>query len=286
MEDKDKPRNTKRKVFLILMIVLFVGFLVSGSLLIIDLVDAHRQTARYNELLAMVHDARGAENPLPEVTEQDVATEPEAEETVPEATEPTILPEYEKIYKMNPDLVGWITVPDTVIDYPVVQSRSDPTFYLKHNFDKEETPYGCIFAAAACDAFAPSDNVTLFGHNMLDGSMFTGLVEYLTPGYAAEHDVVYFDTLYEHHRYRVFAVLTTVSGAWREYDYYRFVNALSSVEFSHFVEDCKERSLYESEITPQYGDKLLCLSTCEHSRNNGRMVIVAVRDDPVKKDRE
>ena len=67
-------------------------------------------------------------------------------------------------------MVGWILIEDTNIDYPVMQTPTDPTYYLKHDFEKNYTDYGCPFMQADCDALAPSDNLILYGHNMKDGA--------------------------------------------------------------------------------------------------------------------
>ena len=78
----------------------------------------------------------------------------------------TILPEL-AVYQQNNDLVGWIRVEDTNINYPVMQTVDNPNFYLKRGFDKEYTDYGCLYVQEDCDVQAPSDNVVIYGHHMV-----------------------------------------------------------------------------------------------------------------------
>ncbi len=79
----------------------------------------------------------------------------------------TILPELAELYQQNNDLVGWIRVEDTNINYPVMQTVDNPTFYLKRGFDKEYTDDGCPYVQEDCDVQAPSDNVVIYGHHMV-----------------------------------------------------------------------------------------------------------------------
>ena len=72
-------------------------------------------------------------------------------------------------------MVGWIKINDTVINYPVMQTKKIPDYYLNHDFYKNESEYGCPYVQANCDVDAPSDNVIIYAHHMNDGSMFAGL---------------------------------------------------------------------------------------------------------------
>ena len=81
------------------------------------------------------------------------------------------LPQYQALYAQNSDLAGWIQIDGTGINYPVMQSKHDPDFYLKHNFEKADSPHGCPYVQANCDLQTPSDNILVYGHNMKDGTM-------------------------------------------------------------------------------------------------------------------
>ena len=102
-----------------------------------------------------------------------------------------ILPEYRKMYETNSDLIGWIVIDGTDINYPVVQSKVYQEFYLDHNFDGEEEDSGSIFADARNDVLFPDDNIIIYGHNMKNGSMFGTLQYYLDKSYYNQHSKIY-----------------------------------------------------------------------------------------------
>lgn len=193
--------------------------------------------------------------------------------------EGSLLPEREELYQQNPDMVGWIQIEGTGIDYPVMRTPADPNYYLKHDFEKHYKDYGCPFMQADCDAQAPSDNLIIYGHNMKDGSMFADLAKYRSKDFWQTHKTVRFDTASGSCAYEIFAVIhTTVQAdAADAFPFYRFVNAASPEEFADYVSACKARALYDTGISAEYGDKLLTLSTCDNITDNGRWLVIAKR---------
>ena len=84
-----------------------------------------------------------------------------------------LLPWYQELHDENPDMIGWLEIQDSKINYPVMQTSLDnPNYYLYRDFDKNESYRGCIYAREECDVFKPSDTITLFGHNLKAGSRF------------------------------------------------------------------------------------------------------------------
>lgn len=183
------------------------------------------------------------------------------------------------LYLENADMVGWIQIEGTGIDYPVMQTPADPNYYLKHNFEKSYTDYGCPFMQADCDALCPSDNLIIYGHNMKDGSMFADLAKYRSKDFWQAHKTVWFDTALGSSAYEIFAVIhTTVQAdAADAFPFYRFVDAASPEEFADYVSACKAQALYDTGISAQYGDKLLTLSTCDNITDNGRWLVIGKR---------
>lgn len=247
----------------LLILILTALLLLSGRELLHNGADSVRQAAVYDTLSARVAQKRVSPTP--------------AETAAPSAAEPEVLPEYAALYGENSDLVGWLTVGGTPIDYPVTQSQ-EPDYYLYRNFRKEDSAHGCLYVRESCDPFTPSDNVTVYGHRMRDGSMFAGLAKYRSESFCRDHPAFRFDTIYERHTYTIFAVFTTTATKDVGFAYHLFENAANEAEFDEFVSTCKSLSLYDTGITPKHGDRLLCLSTCEYTRPNGRLVIAAVRD--------
>ena len=127
----------------------------------------------------------------------------------------------------------------------------------------------------------PSDNIIIYGHHMNDGSMFAGLMKYKEQSFWEEHKTISFDTLTDRCEYEVVAVFKTVvyTDSAESFRYYQFTDAENEAEFDEYIAKCKELALYDTGISAEYGDKLITLSTCEYSRNNGRLVVVAKRVD-------
>lgn len=188
-----------------------------------------------------------------------------------------MIKEYALMYALNNDMVGWIEIPGTSIDYPVVQSPYQSNFYLRRNFYKQKATCGTIYVREKCDVNAPSDNVTIYGHNMRIGTMFADLHKYEDQEFWKNHSLVYFDTMFEYHTYEIFAVFISSADMSTGFSYHTFDNAKDSAEFDQFVQTCKSLSLYDTGITPVYGEKLITLSTCDKSIEDGRLVVVARR---------
>lgn len=267
--------KVKKFLYYGIIVLLAIILLFSAFQLVRYLIDSRQQMQRYDSLAALVEEVRLTVTEVPKAEDYTPM-----EETAPtEVTEPPILPEYLPIFELNPDVVGWLKIEDTKINYPVMQTPHAPNYYLHRNFDEEYNPRGCLYASEVCDINAPSDNITIYGHHMKDGSMFAGLSKFQKKDYWETHPTVIFDTLTEHHTYQVFAVFKTSATVNAGFNYHLFVDAEDEDDFNNFVNTCKELSFYDTGITPVYGDKMICLSTCEYTLNNGRLVLVAVRVD-------
>ena len=138
-----------------------------------------------------------------------------------------MLPEYAALYERNPDIVGWMKIEGTVINYPVMQTPDSPDYYLKKNFNKETSSRGCLYVREQCDVNMPSDNITIYGHNMRDGSMFHPLNNFISESYWQKNNLITFDTLYEHRTYKIFAVFKTTASVGKGFSYHLFVDAAS-----------------------------------------------------------
>ncbi len=198
-----------------------------------------------------------------------------AEFTEPEG--PKILSKYQKLYEKNSDFAGWITIPGTEIDYPVMQAVSESSeFYLDHDFDGKSDINGSIFLDSRNDLEKPNDNMVVYGHNMKSGMMFGGLKEYLDKNYWQEHKSITFDTIYEEAEYEIIAVcLSKVEEDDSSFKYYDFIDAGNKKAFKRYVENIKALNIMDEDIEVSYGDKLLTLSTCNNYTKDGRLFIVA-----------
>lgn len=267
----------KKWIYFVLIGIFSAVFLVSGWLLLDYYRKDQKAEQAYDDLSAMVSDARQeVQATAPSQPEEETDPEPVlVEVTNPETGEiRRVLPEYAELFTMNPDVVGWIKIPGTKVDYPVMQTPDRTDYYLKRNFEKKRSAAGSIYVREQCDVFVPSDNLTIYGHRMNSGSMFGQLMNYKKVEFWAENRYIYFDTLTHRGTYEIFAVFKISASVNNGFQYHLFVD-MDRESFTEFVTQCKERDLYNTGITPQYGDKLITLSTCEKGSSNTRFVVVA-----------
>ena len=277
----------KRWLRIVLIVMFSLCFIVSGISLVRYYWNAYQNKQQYGQLQQIMEQARPTapqapqQEALPEqTTASEEATQPVSELVSvidPKTGLPVqVLPEYAPLYELNSDLVGWIAIADTNIHYPVLQSPDRTDYYLYRDFYGQDSTHGCIYVREACDVQTPSDNVVIYGHRMKDGSMFNNLLNYEKKSYYEAHKYIQFDTLQQRHLYEVVAVFKTVATA-SGFDYHMFVEAFDEADFDDFVAQCKALALYDTGVSAQYGDKLITLTTCEYSQDNGRMVLVAKR---------
>ena len=211
-----------------------------------------------------------------EVTE-DLITSPWDTNYAPEDRE--ILPELADLYAENPDLVGILEVVGTDINYPVVQTISDPEYYLRRDFYGKESTSGTLFVDYRCDIVNPTTNTIIYGHNMRSGTMFGGLKRYLKQDYYQSHKSIIFKTLYEEQEYEIVGVGLSAVGYDDDenYKYYDFINAVTGSELQEFLNNIQSLSVHDETIDISATDKILTLSTCNSYTEDGRMFVVAKR---------
>lgn len=274
------PDKRRKLLFWSMIAVFVIIFVVSGSILADYFIDSQQQQTQMEELSDLVAqvqqemqaaangtDANG--NPLSPYVE---VVNPDTGDKV------TILREYAKIYSMNTDVVGWIKIEGTRVNYPVLQTPRQENYYLKRNFYEEESRHGSIYAAEAAKLDVPSDNVTIYGHRMADGTMFADLHNYRKKEFFDQYPLIQFDTLTEHHTYQICYIFVLSVTEESAFAYHTFVDGTES-EFNNYIAQCKQRALYDTGAEPVYGDKLITLSTCDHDIKDGRLVVVARRID-------
>ena len=180
---------------------------------------------------------------------------------------------YAELYSLNNDFIGWLKIDGTGIDYPVMQSRNNPNYYLKHNFNKEYSRFGVPYMQEDCNL--QSDNIVIYGHNMKNKSMFNELTQYKDKDFYNAHKYITFETMSESRTYEIIAAFKTVAYSENGFKYYNFVNANTEEEYETYIEKCRSLSFYDTGVDTEYSDKLITLSTCDYSQNNGRFVVVA-----------
>lgn len=205
---------------------------------------------------------------------EEVETTDEGEVNVDESVQ-SPMEKYQELFRMNNDMYGWISIEGTNINYPVMYAPDRKDYYLKKNFEKEYSAYGVPYIAEHCNPYEPSDNIIIYGHHMKNGSMFSDLMKYESEEFYHSQKTLNFDSMTEMAEYEIIAVFKTTVYDDKGFKYYQFTDANTKEEFDSYINKCKALSLYEIEASAEYGDQLLTLSTCEYSRTNGRMVVVA-----------
>lgn len=176
------------------------------------------------------------------------------------------------LLQLNPETVGWLTVNNTNIDYPVVQATNNK-YYLDHNFNFEEDRDGWVYMDYRDDPVELSKNTIIYAHNRYySGVMFGSLYKaYHSSWYNNKGNmIIKFDTLYGEHKWKIFSIYkTTVTS-----DYLQ-VKFSSDEEWMEFINMVKKRSVKDFGVNVSPDDKILTLSTCAETRSR-RLVVHAV----------
>lgn len=178
-----------------------------------------------------------------------------------------------KLYEENKDIVGWLKIDNTTINYPIMQNINDPNYYLHRDFYKNYSSYGTPYMAKQCNL--NSDNIVIYGHHMKNNKMFGELEKYKSKDFYNNHKIITFTTLEKEYSYEIFAVFKTTVYTKNTFRYYENINFENKKMYNDFINICKDKSLYQTGIKIKDKEKLITLSTCEYSNKNSRLVIVA-----------
>lgn len=240
-----------KKIIYGIVIILLIGIMLISSYFIFkDKQEDKKQENTFEELVEIAEDKE-------QNTNDDIK-----EDTI----------NIEELYEINNDIVGWIKIDCTNINYPVMQTKDKPQFYLRKDFYKKYSQWGTPFLAENCD-IKTSDNLIIYGHHINNSKMFGELEKYRNKDFYKNHKTIKFYTKENLTEYEIISVFRTTANS--EFKYYEFVNANNEKEFETFVTKCKELSFYNTENNTEYGDKFITLVTCDYSIKNGRLVVVA-----------
>ena len=222
-------------------------------------------------------------SPLPVVT-----TEPAVQETTP-TTQPVISKpasgnsgytgaDLDACKAINSDFIGWLQIPGTKVDYPVVLTN-DVDYYLDHTFDRQENIIGCLFSLGKSDYSTPSRNIAVYGHHMRRSrstTMFQPLHEYKSASFRNAHADITFDTLYGSRSYTVFAVINKRESDWDA----SAADFASDADYQAFLDRVQEWSLYDTGVHVSTYDHILTLITCDrdYHSDDGQLVVMAVQN--------
>lgn len=248
-------RNTARTKAAGIAVISLCGLLALGSgfLIVRDLSQYAESAGTYNGLAKHVEVPEQAGEP----------EEPGAEEETGREDSSTVLPvvDFEALRENGPDIIGWLNLPDTAINYPVTQTDNNE-YYLRHLYDGTYNKVGCLFADYENQADFSDRNTIIYGHNMRDGSMFAALNEYGGQSYYDGHPQMYLvtpDGGYVMEVFSAFEAKPAESGSdtspWR-------LSWKDDGAYTTWLSEMADRSVIETDVTVTSSDKVLTLSTC------------------------
>lgn len=190
------------------------------------------------------------------------------------------LSQFAALYQLNPDIAGWITIPDTNINLPVVQGE-DNSFYLRHDLYGEEDFNGLPFLDCRIQLepqLFPT-NLLIYSHNMESGMMFRDLVYYKDPSYYQEHPIITFDTVYDQGQWVIISCFeaNTVEAYGPVFSYFNFLDSQDPDEIQWYIDEITSRSYFQVDIDVGTADKFLTLQTCANDAYETKICVVARR---------
>jgi len=248
-----------KKAVIILTAVCLASAIVCAVFLAGIIKDAYEEESKFKQIRQEWTDEDSPEPPLPS-------------DPYPER--------WKKIYAKNKDFIYWLTVPGTKIDYPVMQRKSSPEYYLHRDFERKYSASGTPFLSAICDPERPSENLIIYGHHMRAGTMFATLPKFEKESFYKKHNEIQLLTKSGLYVYKVFCIFKTrvSTGSAEEFRYYDKADLKSKADFDAFIKAAKEKEFFDTGLSPSYGDQIITLSTCEYSGRNGRFVVLGMRE--------
>jgi sortase B len=194
--------------------------------------------------------------------------------SAPGAFEFAISPKFKPLLEKNDEIVGWLRIDDTPVDYPVTQTDNNE-YYLTHDVNKKENITGSIFMDYRNNIKGYNRNTILYSHSMKNGTMFGAVLRYESRWNFENKPIIEFDTIYGDEKWEIFSAYKTDTS----FDYIR-TDFASDEEFQQYLDTVKAMSLHKSDVEVTASDQILTLSTCYHGIKNGRFVVHAklIRD--------
>ncbi|MFA5602256.1 MAG: class B sortase [Bacilli bacterium] len=178
---------------------------------------------------------------------------------------------FDPLLKINKDVIGWIRIPETNIDYPVLKTNNND-YYLRHNIMREKTSVGSIFMDFRNKGDGTDRHSIIYGHRTNNKTMFTGLMNYKDKEFFYRNNIIIFNILEEEIKWEIFSAYIT------SIDFYYIITKFNSdQEFLKFINMIQDKSEYKTDVVLEADDKILTLSTCTYELEDARFVIHARR---------
>lgn len=273
-------RRSRFNLLLLLLCLLFLGIAVFSGYKVVTIMLEYREGEQvYEDLQQHIQlpaptlpptqpPADTKPNSAP--PSSDLPEDPDA--LVPE-TEPYQSPvDFDALWEINPDVVGWIYIPDTTVNYPILQGETNDT-YLYHLVTGKYNRSGSIFMDHRNKPDYSDQNTVIYGHHMGDGTMFADIVKFKRQSYFDAHPTGYLFTPERTYVLTFFtAYVTDMSDdAWRR-------DFPSQEVYAEWIQDSASRSEVNCGLLPVLTDQILTLSTCTYEYDDARFILAAIMD--------
>jgi len=280
-----------RKVVVYVISVILVAGVIGGVMAFKSAKEQAELEATYTEAkpvmtqeeMEALYDQNKKDNTEDATVETEEIVAEEEVENSEEATEETVVSsayegcpvDFDGMWEVNKDVYAWITVPGTVIDYPILQHATDNTYYLNYNIDGSYGYPGCIYTENLNSKDFTDNNTVIYGHNMKNGTMFAGLHKFEDADFFNEHKQVLIYTPEREYDYTIFAAYI--------YDdrhlMYSF-NFADEQVYATYLEDIQNmrsmNALIREDVTVTAEDKIITLVTCIGNQPSKRLLVQAV----------
>ena len=259
----------KKTVLVLITFALVIAVAGSGFWLVHYFIDSREQRQTY-ETLAEEFVLESTPTPESNTPAENSSPTENSSEPAESVSLTTATPRHDlaALAAEKSDCVGWLTIPDTGIDYPVMHTPDDPEHYLRRDFYGESASGGTPFLDGRNTAQAEGQNLILYGHNMMDGSMFKPLISYLEPNFRETHKDIFLEIDGRQYRYALLDVLETNTQC-SLYQYTGLSDPARESEFRAAL--LKETDLEAVHQAPGY----LTLSTCNDQGGDSRVLVIA-----------
>ena len=277
---KEKTKAKRKGIHVIIYLLLSVLIILS-IMYIINFFSLKQEAEEQSKLLSAIdiYEKEGTKEVVQNVSKDGEEKHEEttiAENAEEQKEETERMLQVKQLQEENEDIIGWLEIENTNINYPVLQG-TDNSYYMTHNYKKENSKNGAIFLDANYNWNIPSNNLLIYGHNLGNGMMFQELLKYEKESFYQEHPTIRFTTTEEDAQYEIISVFKSRVYHKSEknvFRYYFFLNNESEEEYNQFVKNAKNASLYSIDATANYGDQLITLSTCSYYVEDGRFAVV------------
>ena len=260
-----------KKLFIAIMVLLFSVMAVSGFLLVREILQSNKEIEDFENLADLIEietdddESYYVPEKRPNADNNHTSISDESEHEESKIIRKRNL---SPIFERNPDCIGWIYIHNTEVNYPVMHTPDNPQKYIHKDINGDYSYSGIPFLQGDCTL--ESDNLLIYAHNMKNGTMFAAVKDYREKEFLTEHPVFEFETGNGLKYFEVFAVVRLKNtDSW-----YSFIDVADEKDFNKKIEYIKKKSLYDIDITPEYGQQLVTLSTCYGGDDSDRIIIV------------